>query len=92
MTMTAHSPQTVTTIPQMNSKVQLVSSAFGVDQQWQSNNNLIGPEPDRWQPNNSSQQAQLIIGENLITGKSTHMLAEDLSIRVTLVLVSPVTH
>ena len=46
--MTAHSPQTVTTIPQMNPKVQLVTSAFGVDQQWQINN-LIGLEPDRWQ-------------------------------------------
>ena len=32
----------------MNPKVQLVTSAFGVDQQWQINN-LIGLEPDRWQ-------------------------------------------
>ena len=56
------------------------------------NINLIGLEPDRWQPNNSSQQAKLIIGENLITGNSALMLIEDLGIRVTLVLVSPVTH
>ena len=76
----------------MNPKVQLVSSVFGIDQQWQSNNNLISLEPDHWQPNNSSQQAKLIIGENLITGNSTLMLTEDLSVRVTLVLVLPVTH